>query len=141
VTIRASVSGAPMCSDVSSKSYIIPTSPETTKQPVRTPANTSKPNLNGGRAKTSNQISFNRTIHNNELKRLKWGFFSTKYTCFNTSFHQCRQWLQYCSVSYFFIWMWNNGPGQCCHLVDQLFSAKKNIYKAHLEKVRFKKSG
>ncbi|XP_056114974.1 zinc finger protein 280C isoform X1 [Rhinichthys klamathensis goyatoka] len=71
VTIRASVSGAPMCSDVSSKSYIIPTSPEMAKQPVRPPANTTKPNLNGGRAKTTSQFSFNRTIHNNELKRLK----------------------------------------------------------------------
>ncbi|XP_067293513.1 zinc finger protein 280C isoform X1 [Pseudorasbora parva] len=71
VTIRASVSGAPMCSDASSKSYIIPTSPETAKQPVRTPANTTKPNLNGGRAKTANQFGSNRTIHNNELKRLR----------------------------------------------------------------------
>ncbi|XP_016350697.1 zinc finger protein 280C-like isoform X2 [Sinocyclocheilus anshuiensis] len=71
VTVRASVSGAPMSSEASSKSYIIPTSPETTKQPVKTPANTTKPNVNGGKAKTTNQFSWNRSIQNNELKRLK----------------------------------------------------------------------
>ncbi|XP_050971141.1 zinc finger protein 280C isoform X2 [Labeo rohita] len=71
VTIRASVSGTPMCSETSSKAYIIPTSPETTKQPVRVPANTTKPNVNGGKAKTTNQFSWNRTIQNNELKGLK----------------------------------------------------------------------
>ncbi|KAK2914114.1 hypothetical protein QQF64_030024 [Cirrhinus molitorella] len=71
VTIRASVSGAPMCSEASGKAYIIPTSPETTKQPVRTPANTTKPNVNGGKAKTTNQFSWNRSIQNNELKSLK----------------------------------------------------------------------
>ncbi|XP_042616663.1 zinc finger protein 280C-like isoform X3 [Cyprinus carpio] len=64
VTIRASVSGAPVSSEASSKSYIIPTSPETTKQPVKTPANTTKP-------KTTNQFNWNRSIQNNELKSLK----------------------------------------------------------------------
>ncbi|XP_059371233.1 zinc finger protein 280C-like isoform X2 [Carassius carassius] len=71
VTIRASVSGAPMSSEASSKSYIIPTSPEMTKQPVKTPANTTKPNINGGKTKTTNQFSWSPSIQNNELKSLK----------------------------------------------------------------------
>ncbi|XP_016358759.1 zinc finger protein 280C-like isoform X3 [Sinocyclocheilus anshuiensis] len=71
VTIRASVSGAQMGSETSSKAYIIPTSPETTKQPVRIAANTTKPNVNGGKAKTTNQFSWNRSNQNNELKSLK----------------------------------------------------------------------
>uniref|UniRef100_A0A8C2H2Y6 Zinc finger protein 280C-like n=1 Tax=Cyprinus carpio TaxID=7962 RepID=A0A8C2H2Y6_CYPCA len=71
VTIRASVSGAQMGSETSSKAYIIPTSPETTKQPVRIAANTTKPNVNGGKAKTTNQFSWNRSNQNNELRSLK----------------------------------------------------------------------
>lgn len=141
MTIRASVSGAPMCSDVSSKSYIIPTSPETAKQPVRTPANTTKPNINGGRAKTTSQFSFNRNVHNNELKRLKWGFFSTKYTSVLTQalVNADNNYNIVQSLS-FLIWMWNNGPGQCCHLVDQLFSANKIKAHARLENVWIEKS-
>ncbi len=80
MTIRASISGVPMGSETSSKAYIIPTSPETTNQPVRMAANTTKPNVNGGKAKTTNQFSWNRSNQNNELKSLKWGFLSPKYT-------------------------------------------------------------
>ncbi|XP_051564875.1 zinc finger protein 280C-like isoform X2 [Myxocyprinus asiaticus] len=69
VTIRASLSGAPVCPKTSSKSYIVPTSPETTKQPNRTPANTTRPNFNGGKTKTTHQPSLTRTVHNNELKK------------------------------------------------------------------------
>ncbi|XP_051508566.1 zinc finger protein 280C isoform X2 [Myxocyprinus asiaticus] len=71
VTIRASLSGAPVCPNTSSKSYIIPTSPQITKHPNKTPANTTRPNFNGGKPKTTNQPSSTRTIHNNELKKLK----------------------------------------------------------------------
>lgn len=72
VTIRASLTGTPMSSDNSSKAYIVPTSPETTKLSSRTTAKTAKSTSNGGKTKQSpNQITSNRTIHNNELKRLK----------------------------------------------------------------------
>nr|XP_684543.3 zinc finger protein 280C isoform X2 [Danio rerio] len=71
VTIRASISGAPMSTESSSKSYIIPTSPESTKQPFRTSPNSTKPNVNGGKAKTANQFNWNRCLYNTELKRLK----------------------------------------------------------------------
>lgn len=86
VTIRASLTGTPMSSDSSSKAYIVPTSPETTKYSSRTTAKTAKSTLNGGKTKQStSQIPLNRTIHNNELKRLKWVCLFVCATCWTAS--------------------------------------------------------
>ncbi|XP_056611107.1 zinc finger protein 280C [Triplophysa dalaica] len=80
VTVRASLTGTPMFSDSSNKAYIVPTSPETTKPSSRTTTKTTKSTLNGGKTKQfTNQLMSNRTLHNNELKRLKLP--GGKYTC------------------------------------------------------------
>ncbi|XP_065145207.1 zinc finger protein 280C isoform X1 [Paramisgurnus dabryanus] len=72
VTIRASLFGTPVSSESLNKAFVISTSPESTKQQNRSTTKTTKSSLNGGKAKQStNHLVLSRSIHNNELKRLK----------------------------------------------------------------------